>query len=59
MKLSGITCRSLDRSQKALTLDQEYELACDLEALWYQLSDAERADIETLTEEYKRGSTLR
>jgi len=44
----------LARSEQPLTLDQECEFACDLEALWHQLSGAEQGEIETLTEEYKR-----
>ena len=44
----------LARSQQPLTTDQEYEFACELEKLWHALSEVEQAEIEKLTEEYKR-----
>jgi hypothetical protein len=44
----------LARSEASLTTQQEYEFACDLEALWNDLDDVDREKVEALTEDYKR-----
>ena len=44
----------LARAERTLTMTEEQEFACDLEELWYKLSDAEQGEVEDLTEEYKR-----
>jgi hypothetical protein len=44
----------LARADRPLSMEEEYEFTCELEALWEKLSDGEQHDVEVLTEEYKR-----
>jgi hypothetical protein len=32
---------------------EEYEFACELETLWYKLSESEQAEVEVLTDSLK------
>ncbi len=44
----------LARAERPLTHKEEYEFTCELEKLWYELSEGEQSEVEALTEEYKR-----